>query len=117
LADVVHRRLPTFADKPAVQAGAGQAGNLRQIRDLQRVGGVLLDIGIEGGVGQAAGLDLLRVEAIETGQQQDRPLAGNQRIAHRAGRQPVDQLVLLRVEGQVPGGVEQASAGIGVRAQ
>ena len=107
-------KLTGEGDSPA---GAGQAGNLRQIRDLQRVGGVLLDIGIEGGVGQAAGLDLLRVEAIETGQQQDRPLAGNQRIAHRAGRQPVDQLVLLRVEGQGPGGVEQAAAGIGVRAQ
>ena len=100
-----------------MQAGAGQTGNLRQIRDLQRVGSVLLDIGIEGSVGQAAGLGLLRVEAIEAGQQQDRPLAGNQRIGHRAGRQPVDQLVLLRIEGQMAGGIEQAAAGIGVRAQ
>ncbi|MNE27257.1 hypothetical protein D3C80_1206600 [compost metagenome] len=44
-------------------------------------------------------------------------MLGNQRIVDRAGRQPVDQLLLAMVQVQWPGPLQQALAGVQVPAQ
>ena len=117
-ADVVHRRLPAFGHEPRMQARAGQPGDARQVGDLQRVSGVLLDVRIQRGVGQAPAADEFGGCAlIEAGQQQHRALLRDQRITDRAVRQPTDQLALPGIQRQARRLVEQAAAGIGMLAQ
>lgn len=66
-----------------MQARAGQPRHSRQIGDLQWISGVLLDVRIQRGIGQAASSQFARLRVIETGQQQHRALLGNQWIADR----------------------------------
>lgn len=102
-ADVIHRRLSAFGHEPCVQARAGQPGHARRVGDLQRIGGVLLDVRIQRGVGQATRAEFGRLRVIETGQQQHRALLRDQRIADRTVRQPVDQLALPESSDSRPG--------------
>lgn len=101
-----------------MQPGTGQPGDARQVSYLQRVSRMLLDMRIEGAVGQAlAGVHAGCRRGVEAGQQQCRALTGNQWVVHGAGRQPVHQLLLALIQAHGGGAVEQAAAGIGMLAQ
>ena len=116
-ADVIHRRLPAFGNEPGMQTSTGEAGHACQIGDLQRVGGVLVNVRIQCSVGQAPSTDAIRSCVVQTGQQQHRTLLRNQRILDRAVGQPGDQLALPGIQRQPSSVVEQASAGFGMIAQ
>ncbi|MNN23934.1 hypothetical protein D3C81_1373470 [compost metagenome] len=100
-----------------MQARAGQPRHSRQIGDLQWISGVLLDVRIQRGIGQAANGVFRRLRVIQTGQQQHRALLGNQWIADRTVCQPADQLTLPRIQRQARRLIEQTMAGVGMLAQ
>ncbi|MNT31847.1 hypothetical protein D3C72_1677010 [compost metagenome] len=100
-----------------MQASTGKPGQTGQVGNLQRVSGVLLDVGVEAGKGQLL-LYGDRVWCVaQAGQQQHCALLGYQRVVHRAGRQPVDQLLLVVVQHQRPAVLQQPLAGCGLFAQ
>lgn len=76
---------------------------------------MLVDVGIKPGKRQLC-TGALRGR-VQTGEQQDRPLPGDQRVRDRAGGEPLHQLFLARVEGVLARGAQQPSAGLGVAAQ